>query len=128
MQRRDDDIQREIRTHIELEAEERAAEGLSETQALHAARRAFGSVARTQEDVRAVGVSSLSGAHMTLFPEIAERLAREAPEVLLFCGGIIPDDDREPLAKCGYKGIFGPGTSTADIIAWLKKELGAHDR
>jgi predicted permease len=52
--RRDDDIQREIRTHIELEAEERAAEGLSETQARYAARRAFGSVARAQEDVRAV--------------------------------------------------------------------------
>ncbi|HVY62656.1 MAG TPA: cobalamin B12-binding domain-containing protein [Planctomycetota bacterium] len=79
--------------------------------------------AAVQEDVAAVGVSSLSGAHMTLFPEIAERLAKEAPETLLFCGGIIPDDDREALARCGYKGIFGPGTSTEDIIQWLRGAL-----
>jgi methylmalonyl-CoA mutase, C-terminal domain len=84
--------------------------------------------AAIQEDVRAIGVSSLSGAHMTLFPEIAERVARETPEVLLFCGGIIPDDDREALARCGYKAIFGPGTSTEDIIAWLRKQLGSHER
>src|SRR5918996_1242145 len=51
---RDDDLEREIRTHLELEAEERAAEGLSDEEARHEARRAFGNVARTQEDVRAV--------------------------------------------------------------------------
>jgi methylmalonyl-CoA mutase C-terminal domain/subunit len=79
--------------------------------------------AAVQEDVAAVGVSSLSGAHMTLFPEIAERLAREAPEVLLFCGGVIPDDDRPALAKAGYRGIFGPGTSTEEIARWLEAEL-----
>ena len=81
--------------------------------------------AAVQEDVAAVGVSSLSGAHMTLFPEIAERLAKEAPEALLFCGGIIPDEDRAALERCGYKGIFGPGTSTEDIIQWLKSVLEA---
>jgi methylmalonyl-CoA mutase C-terminal domain/subunit len=79
--------------------------------------------AAVQEDVAAVGVSSLSGAHMTLFPEIAERLGREAPEVLLFCGGVIPDDDREALRRAGYRGIFGPGTSTEEIVRWLRKEL-----
>ena len=79
--------------------------------------------AALQEDADAVCVSILSGAHMTLFPEIAERVAREAPQVVLFCGGIIPDDDRPPLTACGYKGIFGPGTSTEDIIRWLRTTL-----
>ncbi len=79
--------------------------------------------AAIQEDVRAVGVSSLSGAHMTSFPEIAERLHREAPEALLFCGGVIPEGDREALRACGYRGIFGPGTSTEEIVRWLKAEL-----
>ncbi len=80
--------------------------------------------AAVQEDVAGVGVSSLSGAHMALFPEIAERLKKEAPEVLLFCGGVIPDEDRPALAACGYQGIFGPGTSTDDIVRWLKEKLG----
>ena len=79
--------------------------------------------AAIQEDVAAVGVSSLSGAHMTLFPEIAERLRREAPEAVLFCGGIIPADDRAALERCGYRGIFGPGTSTDEIARWLRAEL-----
>ena len=79
--------------------------------------------AAIQEDVAAVGVSSLSGAHMTLFPDIAERLGREAPEVILFCGGVIPDGDRPALEKCGYRGIFGPGTSTEDIVRWLREAL-----
>jgi methylmalonyl-CoA mutase C-terminal domain/subunit len=79
--------------------------------------------AAIQEDVAAVGVSSLSGAHMTLFPEIAERLSKEAPEVLLFCGGIIPDVDRPALERCGYRGIFGPGSSTEEIVRWLDRRL-----
>ncbi len=79
--------------------------------------------AAVQEDVAAVGVSSLSGAHMTLFPEIAERLAKEAPEVLLFCGGVIPEDDRAALSRCGYRAIFGPGTPTDEIVRWLKAAL-----
>jgi methylmalonyl-CoA mutase C-terminal domain/subunit len=81
--------------------------------------------AAVQEDVAAVGVSSLSGAHMTLFPEIAERLGKEAPGTLLFCGGVIPADDHDALRRCGYRGIFGPGTSTEEIIAWLRRELEA---
>ena len=84
--------------------------------------------AAVQEDVAAVGVSSLSGAHMTLFPEIAERLSKEAPDALLFCGGIIPDDDRLALERCGYKGIFGPGASTDDIVRWLDEKLAARPR
>ena len=81
--------------------------------------------AAVQEDVAAVGVSSLSGAHMTLFPEIAERLSTEAPGTLLFCGGIIPDEDRKALERCGYAGIFGPGSSTDDIVRWLDERLAA---
>ena len=81
--------------------------------------------AAVQEDADAVGVSSLSGAHMALFPEIAERLKAEAPRALLFCGGIIPDEDRPALEACGYRGIFGPGTSTEEIVRWLREKLAA---
>ena len=63
--------------------------------------------AAIQEDADAVGVSSLSGAHMALFPEIAKRLRAEAPGTLLFCGGIIPDEDRAALEACGYRAIRG---------------------
>lgn len=79
--------------------------------------------AAVQEDVDAVGVSSLSGAHMALFPEIAARLRVEAPEALLFCGGVIPAEDRAPLEACGYRGIFGPGTSTDEIVRFLRERL-----
>lgn len=74
------------------------------------------------EDVDAVGVSSLSGAHLALFPKIAELLqAEKATDVLLFCGGVIPEEDRPLLEKAGYKGIFGPDTSTQLIIDFVKK-------
>jgi methylmalonyl-CoA mutase C-terminal domain/subunit len=79
--------------------------------------------AAVQEDVAAVGVSSLSGAHMALFPEIAERLKAEAPGVLLFCGGVIPDEDRAPLTALGYQAIFGPGTSTVEVVRFLEERL-----
>ena len=76
------------------------------------------------EDVDAVGVSSLSGAHLSLFPKIAELLrAGGGNDVLLFCGGVIPDEDRPLLEKCGYQGIFGPDTSTQDIVAFVKKHV-----
>jgi methylmalonyl-CoA mutase C-terminal domain/subunit len=82
--------------------------------------------AAVAEDVAAVGVSSLSGAHMALFPEIAARLreagGKDGPP-LLFCGGIIPDEDRAALTACGYRGIFGPGAKTDEIAAWLGREL-----
>jgi methylmalonyl-CoA mutase C-terminal domain/subunit len=81
--------------------------------------------AAVQEDAHAVGVSSLSGAHMTLFPEVAARVRAEAPDVLLFCGGIIPEEDRAALLGCGYEGIFGPGTSVAEVARWLRERLDA---
>ena len=78
--------------------------------------------AAISEDVDAVGVSSLSGAHMALFPRIAELMhAQGARDVLLFCGGVIPDEDREPLEKCGFRGIFGPDTSTKTIVEFVQK-------
>ena len=77
-----------------------------------------------QEDADMVGLSILSGAHMELFPRIVEQLkSRGMNDVVLFAGGIIPDDDREKLAKMGFKGIFGPGASTLDIIDWVKNNL-----
>ncbi len=81
--------------------------------------------AAIQEDADAVGVSSLSGAHMTLFPEVAARIRAEAPGVLLFCGGIIPEEDRPALIACGYERIFGPGTSVEEVAAWLRGRLDA---
>ncbi len=74
------------------------------------------------EDVDAVGVSSLSGAHLALFPKIAELMkAEKADDVLLFCGGVIPQEDHSVLEKVGYKGIFGPDTSTQVIVDFVKK-------
>lgn len=75
------------------------------------------------EDADAVGLSVLSGAHMTQFRRVAELLAdQDASDVILFGGGIIPDGDRESLAELGVSGIFTPGTPTAEIVDWLKKE------
>ena len=77
-----------------------------------------------QEDADAVGLSILSGAHMTLFPRIVEELRqREAGDVLVFAGGIIPDDDIPPLKELGVAGIFTPGTPLGDITAWLERRL-----
>jgi methylmalonyl-CoA mutase C-terminal domain/subunit len=75
-----------------------------------------------QEDVDVVGLSILSGAHMRLFPEIMKLLKdREMDEVLVIAGGIIPEDDVEPLKKLGIKAIFGPGTPTGEIIEFIRK-------
>jgi methylmalonyl-CoA mutase C-terminal domain/subunit len=77
-----------------------------------------------QEDADMVGLSILSGAHLELFPRIVEQLkSRGMDDVVLFAGGIIPDEDREQLAKMGFKGIFGPGASTLDIIDWVKNNM-----
>jgi methylmalonyl-CoA mutase C-terminal domain/subunit len=72
------------------------------------------------EDADAVGLSVLSGAHMTQFRRVVE-LLREAgaDDILVFGGGIIPDEDRPALAELGVQGIFTPGTPTADIVGWL---------
>jgi methylmalonyl-CoA mutase C-terminal domain/subunit len=73
--------------------------------------------AALQEDVQVVGLSILSGAHMTLVPKIKQLLEEEGlDQVKLFLGGIIPDDDKPALEKIGITGIYGPGTSTQAII------------
>lgn len=74
-----------------------------------------------QEDVDVIGLSILSGAHMTIFPKILDLLKKEeAEDMLLFGGGIIPDEDKEELKKQGVAEIFGPGTSTQDVIEYLQ--------
>ena len=82
-----------------------------------------------QEDVDAVGLSLLSGAHMTLFPRVVELLRENGlGDVLVFGGGIIPDEDVQPLKDLGMDEIFGPGTPTASIAEYLKKRLAkAHE-
>src|SRR5688572_28384004 len=70
-----------------------------------------------QEDADMVGLSILSGAHLELFPRIVNELKkRKMDDVVLFAGGIIPDEDRIKLQDIGFTGIFGPGASTLDII------------
>ena len=77
-----------------------------------------------QEDVDAVGLSILSGAHMELFPSIFERLKlNEMDEVVVVTGGIIPEQDRAALREMGVRGIFGPGSSTAEIAEFITKSV-----
>ena len=80
--------------------------------------------AAVQEDADAVGLSVLSGAHMTLFPEVM-RLLRErgAGEVAVFGGGIIPDEDADKLKALGVRQIFTPGASTEDIVKWVRENV-----
>ena len=78
--------------------------------------------AALQEDVQVVGLSILSGAHMTLVPKVLKMLQKEGlNDVKLFLGGIIPDEDKPELAKLGVDGIYGPGTSTQSIIEDIRK-------
>jgi methylmalonyl-CoA mutase C-terminal domain/subunit len=80
--------------------------------------------AALQEDVDVVGLSILSGAHMDLFPRIVEQLQKkQVDDVLLVCGGIIPDEDMPTLKQIGFAGVFGPGTSTQDIAAFIRKAI-----
>ena len=77
-----------------------------------------------QEDVQAIGLSILSGAHMTLFPAILELLKKEqASDVIVFGGGIIPKDDIAQLKKQGVKEIFQPGSPTHEIVAWVRSNV-----
>ena len=78
------------------------------------------------EDVAAVGLSSLSGAHLTLFPRIVQLLrAAGADDVVVFGGGVIPDVDVTTLAEAGVAAIFGPGTSLAEIADWVEANVAA---
>ena len=82
--------------------------------------------AAIQEDVDAVGISILSGAHMTLFPAILNEMkAKEAGDMILFGGGIIPDDDKNELEKLGVAKIFTPGAATEEAIEFLRQTVAA---
>lgn len=77
-----------------------------------------------QEDVDAIGLSILSGAHMTLFSEVLKLLKKKkAEDIVVFGGGIIPPEDVEKLLKMGVKKLFLPGTSTEEIIQFVKKAI-----
>lgn len=76
--------------------------------------------AAIQEDVDAVGLSCLSGAHMTLFPRVVDLLKEQGGEnILVFGGGIVPESDIAELEKAGIAQIFTPGASTKEIIEWV---------
>jgi methylmalonyl-CoA mutase C-terminal domain/subunit len=80
--------------------------------------------AAIQEDVDAVGLSILSGAHMTIFPRVQQLLKEKgADDILLFGGGIIPAEDMAELGKQGVGRLFGPGTPTTEIVAYLKERF-----
>lgn len=83
--------------------------------------------AAIQEDVDAIGVSILSGAHMTLFPAILDELKKKgSDDIMLFGGGIIPDDDKAELEKMGVAKIFTPGAPTEEAIKFLKSKISSH--
>jgi methylmalonyl-CoA mutase C-terminal domain/subunit len=78
-----------------------------------------------QEDVDGIGISLLSGAHMTLFPEVLRLLKeRDAGDIVVFGGGIIPDEDIAPLREMGVNRIFGPGTSLDDVVTFVNEAFG----
>ncbi len=80
--------------------------------------------AAIQEDVDAIGLSSLSGAHMALFPKVIDGLkTKKATDILVFGGGIIPGDDVATLKAAGMAEIFTPGTTTQSIVEWLTDAL-----
>jgi methylmalonyl-CoA mutase, C-terminal domain len=77
-----------------------------------------------QEDVDGVGLSSLSGAHMTLFPQVVEELAaRDASDVVVFGGGVIPDQDIAELREVGIRTIFTPGAGLDEISSWVEANV-----
>ena len=85
--------------------------------------------AAVQEDVDVVGLSILSGAHMTLFPRVLELLRADGREdILLTGGGIIPKDDMESLHKLGVGRLFGPGTTTAELVQYIKEWFAERQR
>ncbi|MFN4896126.1 MAG: cobalamin B12-binding domain-containing protein [Pseudomonadota bacterium] len=84
--------------------------------------------AAIQEDVDCIGLSILSGAHMTLFPDLLDKLKKEgADDIAVFGGGIIPKEDIDALKKIGVKEIFIPGTHTQDVISWIQNNITVHE-
>ena len=80
--------------------------------------------AAIQEDVDAIGMSIMSGAHLTLFPAVLDLLRKQkADDVSVFGGGIIPDEDIPRLKKAGVAEIFTPGSSTQDIVKWIRENI-----
>ncbi|MEW6684626.1 MAG: cobalamin B12-binding domain-containing protein [Candidatus Edwardsbacteria bacterium] len=80
-----------------------------------------------QEDVEVIGVSILSGAHMTVFPKILKLLKeKKATGITLTGGGIIPEEDIRALKKMGVKQLFGPGTPTTEIVNFIQKTVKKH--
>ena len=80
--------------------------------------------AAVQEDVDAIGLSIMSGAHMTLFPAVIDLLKEQkAADIEVFGGGIIPDDDIPRLKQLGVSEIFTPGSSTQDIVQWIRQHI-----
>ena len=84
--------------------------------------------AAIQEDVDAVGLSCLSGAHMTLFPKVVELIRDQGgQDILVFGGGIIPDADVPKLKEAGIAEIFTPGAPTSSIVEWINSRVHAQD-
>lgn len=82
--------------------------------------------AALQEDVDVIGLSILSGAHMALAPKIMQEIRENGmDEIVVLMGGIIPDEDVESLKGMGIKGVFGPGTSTQDIVDFIRAQVRA---
>jgi len=78
-----------------------------------------------QEDANAVGLSVLSGAHMTLFAKVIDLLKdKGAEDVVVFGGGIIPDEDIPKLSELGVAKVFTPGATTHEIVAWVRENVG----
>jgi methylmalonyl-CoA mutase C-terminal domain/subunit len=77
-----------------------------------------------QEDAQVLGLSILSGAHNQIFPEVMRLLKEQGVnDVLVFAGGIIPDEDIPSLQAIGIKAVFQPGTNTDDVVAMIQQEL-----
>ena len=85
--------------------------------------------AAVQEDADVVGLSILSGAHMTLFPRVLELLREQGrDDILITGGGIIPKEDMEALQRLGIGRLFGPGTSTTELIAYIRQWFAERER
>ncbi len=81
-----------------------------------------------QEDVDGIGLSILSGAHLTLFPKVIQLLRdRRAGDIVVFGGGIIPDEDLDALRQAGVAGVFRPGASTEEVVRWVQQNVGGRD-